>query len=106
MTEKEIIIAVGLIFTILIINAVTGNQLFKEHIIEGHTETSCTLSDDIVSQVVSINNQIQEIRGRLSDYELKADAQAFFTKVDANAETIDSLKTGCKNMKESCEEKE
>jgi hypothetical protein len=98
MIKKEIILMIAFLFLLLIVNSV-----FASPIIEGHEVAECTLSSDITSQIVSINNQIQEIRDRISNYELNADAQSFFDKVSANEKQISGLTDGCEEMKKACE---
>jgi hypothetical protein len=133
MIKKEIILIMGFLFLLLIINSALASPMLASPMLaspmlaspmlaspmlaspmlaspmlaspirEGHTVESCTLTDDIKSQIVSINNQIQEIRGRISNYELNADAQAFFDKVSANEKQISGLTGGCEEMQKSCE---
>jgi hypothetical protein len=128
MIKKEIILIMGFLFLLLIINSALASPMLASPMLaspmlaspmlaspmlaspmlaspirEGHTVESCTLTDDIKSQIVSINNQIQEIRGRISNYELNSDAQAFFDKVSANEKQISGLTNGCEEMQKSCE---
>jgi hypothetical protein len=94
MTEKKIIVMLGVLFLILIINSLTGNSIFKQPIIEGVTSNT----DERINK---INNDIEDIRGRLKNYELSGDAQIFFNKVEANESAITGLTTACESLKES-----
>ena len=112
MIKKEIILMVGFLFLLLIVNSVFASPMFASPMFaspmfaspirEGHEVASCTLTDDVKSQIVSINNQIQEMRDRISNYELNADAQSFFNKVSANEKQISGLTNGCEEMQKAC----